>query len=61
MIGWLIPNNLVSGVENTGFDGDMVVVRCRGLEVVGKKQAGLPDHNQVPDSCLVTSTNEQYS
>ena len=27
--GWLIPNNLVSGVDNTGFDGGMVVVRCR--------------------------------
>jgi len=59
MIGWLIPNNLVSGVENAGFDGGMVVIRCRGLEVDGMEQAGPPDHNQAPDSCLVTSTNER--
>ena len=30
--GWLIPNSLVSGVENTGFDGGMVVVRFRVLQ-----------------------------
>ena len=30
--GWLIPNSLVSGVENTGFDGGMVVVRLRVLQ-----------------------------
>ena len=27
--GWVIPNSLVSGVENTGFEGGMVIVRFR--------------------------------
>ena len=33
--GWVIPNNLVSGVANTGFDGGMVVVCWRPLQVFG--------------------------
>jgi hypothetical protein len=50
--GWLIPNSLVSGVDNTGFDGDMVVASYGGLHVVGMEQAEMPDHNQVLGTLL---------
>ena len=33
--GWLIPSSLVSGVENTGFDGGMVVVVWRVCKLSG--------------------------
>lgn len=48
MTGWLIPNNFVRGVENTGADDGMVQVAKDGFETSRRMGASLVKHRCTP-------------